>query len=59
MKPRFFVFFFSLMALLTSACAQSLGALQFDPAKGKAQTLTMPDGSVVRYTAYTHLYYVD
>lgn len=58
MKPRFFVFFFSLMALLTSACAQSLGALQFDPAKGKTQTLTMPDGSVVRYTAYTHLYYV-
>ena len=57
MKPRIFLSFL-LSLTLTAAGAQSLGCLQFDPVKGKAATLTMPDGTVVRYTAYTHLYYV-
>lgn len=33
-------------------------SLKFDRSAGEKQTLTMPDGTVIGYTAYTHLYYV-
>ncbi len=42
-------------------CAQAKKtepALTFDSSKGEAATLTMPNGEVVKYTAYTKLYFV-
>lgn len=33
-------------------------ALQFNPNSGVKASLTMPDGRVVNYTAYTRLYFV-
>ncbi len=42
----------------TFAAKKSVTPLTFDPAKGTAESLTMPDGRVVNYTAYTRLFYV-
>ena len=57
--------FFLTSLLLTAAASvagakgvKSAGELQFDKSKGVATSLTMPDGKVVRYTAYERLYYV-
>jgi len=33
--------------------------LKFDASKGVGSQLSMPDGRVVKYTAYTHLYFVS
>lgn len=40
------------------ACGHSKQGLSFNPNDGYEAELTMPDGEVVRYTAYEHLYYV-
>lgn len=41
-----------------SAAAKGKSFLKFDSSAGEKQTLTMPDGTTVDYTAYTRLYYV-
>ena len=47
------------MALIpVSAHAQSESGLSFDASKGVSGSITLPRGQVVRYTAYTGLYYV-
>lgn len=44
--------------LALCACGHSKQGLSFNPNDGYEAELTMPDGEVVRYTAYEHLYYV-
>nr|MCR4853969.1 alpha/beta hydrolase [Prevotella sp.] len=45
-----------------SACAKKQikeqRQLVFDPSKGKVSQLTMPQGDIVHFTAYEHLFYV-
>ena len=48
----------ALGGLCMPAAGKATGGLQFDASKGVSCTLTMPQGKVVKYTAYTHLYYV-
>ena len=43
---------------LNAAKKPTANALQFDPNSGVKASLTMPDGKVVNYTAYTKLYFV-
>ena len=48
-------------ACVLCACASAKGgtkALQFDAQKGVAGSVEMPQGDIVRYTAYEKLYYV-
>lgn len=49
-------------AFAMSACAseskQPSDGLQFDPNRATQQSLTMPNGKLVNYTAYENLYYV-
>ncbi|MBM6993558.1 MAG: alpha/beta hydrolase [Prevotella sp.] len=48
-----------LLALDASAAKKSkVTPLQFNPQSGVKASLTMPDGKVVNYTAYTKLYFV-
>ena len=50
-----------LLSLLLAACTTGKSVddgLSFDPSCGTQQTLTMPDGDTVSYTAYERLYYV-
>ena len=43
---------------LNAAKKPTANTLQFDPNSGVKASLTMPDGKVVNYTAYTKLYFV-
>ena len=51
-------------ALAMVACVSAVAAtkpmpkLTFDASKGVAGSVTMPQGQIVHYTAYTNLYYV-
>ena len=52
---------FVLPLLASAACSALASAddgLVFDPASGKAGSLTMPDGQTVSYTAYEKLFFV-
>ncbi len=44
--------------LTISACGHNRQGLSFNPNNGREAELTMPDGRVVKYTAYEHLVYV-
>lgn len=44
--------------LPTQAKKISVTPLHFDATKGANASLTMPDGKIVKYTAYTRLYFV-
>lgn len=50
------------LALVSSVCAlageKPVSGVVFDASKGVAGSVTMPNGKVVNYTAYTKLYYV-
>ncbi len=48
----------TVIAFTLCACGHSKQGLTFNPNDGEEAELTMPDGEVVRYTAYEHLYYV-
>ncbi|MBQ7422751.1 MAG: carboxylesterase family protein [Prevotella sp.] len=56
-KTLFLTLAFSL-ALSASAAKKQPVQLQFDASKGVSESLTMPQGDVVRYTAYRKLYFV-
>nr|WP_314772693.1 CocE/NonD family hydrolase [uncultured Porphyromonas sp.] len=54
----------SILALLGAACMVSAQAkpqapLKFDASKSAKSSLTMPDGRIVHYTAYTNQYFVS
>ncbi len=55
-------YFVTALAAALSVCAagaeEQASGLVFDASKGVAGSVTMPQGKVVNYTAYTHLYYV-
>ena len=44
--------------LAIAACGHNRQGLSFNPNNGREAELTMPDGRVVKYTAYEHLVYV-
>ena len=44
--------------LTIAACGHNRQGLSFNPNNGREAELTMPDGRVVKYTAYEHLVYV-
>jgi hypothetical protein len=44
--------------MLTTQAKKAATQLSFDADKGVAASLTMPDGRIVKYTAYTKLYFV-
>ena len=46
------------MSCTGSSAAQS-GSLSFNPASGKAASITLPTGQTVNYTAYERLYFVS
>ena len=48
----------TLIALFLCACSHNKQGLSFNPNNGTQEELTMPDGQVIKYTAYEHLYYV-
>ena len=48
----------ALAAMLACSCGYNRQGLSFNPKNGVEAELTMPDGQVVRYTAYEKLYYV-
>ena len=48
----------ALAAMLACSCGYNRQGLSFNPKNGVEAELTMPDGQVVRYTAYGKLYYV-
>ena len=50
--------FISLVALLVCSCGYNRQGLSFNPKNGLEAELTMPDGKVVKYTAYERLFYV-
>ena len=50
--------FISLVALLACSCGYNRQGLSFNPKNGVEAELTMPDGKVVKYTAYERLFYV-
>jgi len=49
------------VALVACACVaeKSSSKLKFDESSGVVGAVTMPQGDTVKYTAYTHLYYVE
>lgn len=50
---------FAIVILATlCSCGRNRQGLNFNPRDGREAELTMPDGQVVRYTAYERLYYV-
>ncbi len=58
-KSLFFMLVSSVLAVSVSATvAENDDALRFHPSQGEQRTLTMPDGTTVRYEAYEKLYYV-
>jgi len=52
------ILFVMVAFVMLCACGHSRQGLSFNPNEGREAELTMPDGEVVRYTAYEHLYYV-
>ena len=48
----------AIACLLACACGHTRQGLTFNPKNGTEAELTMPDGRVVKYTAYERLYYV-
>ena len=50
--------FITLTALLACSCGYNRQGLNFNPKNGVEAELTMPDGQVVKYTAYERLFYV-
>ncbi len=48
-----------LMSVAATAAKKDHGGLTFDPGQYTEQTLRMPDGTEVKYKAYTRLYYVS
>ena len=51
-------FVIAIASMLMCACGYNRQGLSFNPKNGVEAELTMPDGQVVRYTAYERLYYV-
>ena len=52
------ILFATVIALCLCGCGHTRQGLSFNPHDGVEGELTMPDGEVVKYTAYEHLYYV-
>jgi hypothetical protein len=56
---KFFVTALAVMFTMGVTAAKKVPAkLQFDPSKGVAGSVTMPQGDIVNYTAFTKLYFV-
>lgn len=58
MKKYYATAFAAVLSVCAMASAKPAPGLVFDASKGVAGSVTMPDGTVVNYTAYTNLYYV-
>lgn len=58
MKKGMIIVIASALALTVTAKSKAPKPLSFDASKGTAQSLTMPSGSKVEYTAYERLYFV-
>ena len=52
------IIFAAIVAITLVGCGHSKQGLSFNPNDGQEAELTMPNGEVVKYTAYEHLYYV-
>ncbi|MBR1834960.1 MAG: carboxylesterase family protein [Bacteroidales bacterium] len=52
------ILFAAIVAMTLASCGHSKQGMSFNPNDGQEAELTMPDGEVVRYTAYERLYYV-
>lgn len=52
------IIFAAIVAITLVGCGHSKQGLSFNPNAGQEAELTMPNGEVVKYTAYEHLYYV-
>ena len=48
----------SAMSVMAATKTAMVPQLQFDSTKGEARAMTMPDGSVVQYTAYEGMFFV-
>ena len=52
------IIFAAIVAITLVGCGHSKQGMSFNPNDGQEAELTMPNGEVVKYTAYEHLYYV-
>ncbi|MGM9804357.1 MAG: subtype B tannase [Muribaculaceae bacterium] len=57
-KLRFATLLVAVACVYAAQAQKQVPGLAFDASKGVAGSVTMPQGRVVNYTAYTHLYYV-
>ena len=58
MKKRFATLFAAVACVYAVQAEKPMSGVTFDASKGVAGSVTMPNGQVVNYTAYTDLYYV-
>lgn len=58
MNKRFATLFAAIACVYAVQAEKPMSGLTFDASKGVAGSVTMPDGQVVNYTAYTDLFYV-
>lgn len=55
---KFFLAIMSVACMLTAQSQNKTASLLFDSSRGVKSSLTMPDGKIINYTAYTKLYFV-